>query len=571
MLFLVATVACVYLRERCDADRVIRRRLTVRVQVWADRRQPAMEQEEQSRGSPDFATLLRRHRLNAGLSQEALAERARISVNGLGSLERGTRRSPRRDTVALLSQALELDATERHAFEFAATLSSAGRANRPVTVGPWEGPSFASLPFSLDSFVGRDREVAEIAALVRSNRMVTLTGAGGVGKTQTALHVAESVEGIEHRSVRFVGLASITDPLQVVLAIAAAAGVQEVPNRPLLDTLSANLRNKSMLFILDNCEHVIAEVAVVVEALLNACPKLRFLATSREALRAGGEHAYRLPTLEVPSPDVAKRLTTAGARKVGAITLFCDRARAVDSRFELMNEGVQLVAEICRRLDGIPLAIELAAARVGQLSLKTIVESLRDRYRILTLGSRTALPRQQTMRAAIDWSFNLLGERERIVFLRLSIFAGGCTLETAARVCEDEQIRPDDVFEIVGSLVERSLITSDTGYSETRYFLFETFRQYAREGLRERGEGVKLSHRHARVYCELAPRSASDPYDTKGAFSRIRVEEELDNWRAALHWTLNERGDVPLGQRLAADSFGMWRDHSVEGRSWITT
>ncbi len=537
-----------------------------------------MEDEGRVSGASDFGTLLRHYRLAAGLSQEALAERARVSANGIGSLERGARRTPQRETLALLAAALELTDEERQAFEVAAVRSGSRRpGGASSAVAPWPYAQSSSLPLALTRFVGRKTELDEITALVREYRLVTLTGAGGVGKTQTALQVgtalSDSLDGL-----CFVGLAQVTDPSLVVAAIASPLGVQEVPEHPLLETLQGFLKNKSLLLILDNCEHVITEAASVAESLLVYCPRVRILATSREPLRAAGERSYRLPSLSVPSPEVARSLSCTDAQRYGAIVLFIDRAQAVDHRFASTDENAPMLAELCRRLDGIPLAIELAAARVNLLPVQALAKRLEDRFRLLTGGERTALPRQQTMRATIDWSYDLLPAAEQRVFERLAVFVGGCTLESAAAVCANGEIPSLDVFDLLSSLVDKSLVTADLEDGEPRYRLLESFQQYAREKLRARDEDQTVARRHALAYFELASRfrSASlyyhDPIRFTGhstQVSRTHAQRELDNWRAALEWALIERGDVVLGQRLAAET--IWAFPSLEGQRWTKT
>jgi predicted ATPase/DNA-binding XRE family transcriptional regulator len=530
-----------------------------------------MEDRGRVSGSSDFGMLLRRYRIAAGLSQEALAERARMSIQGISALERGYRRSPQRETLVLLVSALALRDEQRREFETAATRVGVVRRGSSIAVGPWSGPAIPTLPVALTSFVGRDIELEEIAALVRGHRMVTLTGAGGVGKTQTALHVAITRGAGTDGAVCFAGLASIESPSLIVVAIASALGLQEVPNHPLLETLVAHLKNKALLLILDNCEHVITEAAIVAEALLSGCPRARILATSREPLRAAGEYCYRLPPLSVPSPEAAHRLTATDAALYAAIVLFSHRARAVDHRFTLSDENAPVVAGLCVRLDGIPLAIELAAARVNQLSMKTIAEKLDDRFRILAGGERTALPRQQTMRATIDWSYHLLSAAEQRVFERLSVFAGGCTLDSAASVCADEEVATEDVLEILSSLVDKSLLVVDIKGNESRYRLLESFRQYAREKLAMGSDHDTVAHRHALACLELAERfNYARDFEPDDVW-RPLVHEELDNWRAALQWLLTERGEVMLGQRLVGQLFGVWVVIPTEGRRWITS
>ncbi len=489
-----------------------------------------------------------------------------MSTQGISALERGYRRTPQRETLALLSGALALSDEQREEFEAAAARSVLLGRGASVTVGPWASASSATLPLAPTSFVGRETELDEIAALVRERRMVTVTGAGGVGKTQTALHAASALADAADIRVCFVGLAPIANPALVVAAIASSLSVQEMPDRSLLDTLLAYLKNKPLLLILDNCEHIINEAAMVAGALVASCGRLRILATSREPLRAAGEHIYRLPSLSLPSPGASRRLGAADAAAYGAMVLFADRARAVDYHFALSDEKAPIVGELCRHLDGIPLAIELAAARVNQLPVKALAEKLDHRFRILTGGVRTALPRQQTMRAAIDWSYDLLAAREQQVFERLSVFAGGCDLAAAAAVCGTEETAEADVFDVLSSLVDKSLLVANFDGGEPRYRLLESFREYASERLAERGEQEMVAQRHARAYLEVAEQ-LDGASDTR-ADSRELLFPELDNWRAALEWALAARGDVALGQRLV----GVWqmdRRAPVEARRWI--
>ena len=530
-----------------------------------------MENERGAPGSRDFASLLRHYRLSAGLSQAALAERARMSSQGIGALERGFRRTPQRGTLALLAGALALDYEQRREFEAAAArgvlLRDGGKASS-VLVGPWPDTSSSNLPLSLASFVGRERELEEIAALVRDHRLVTLTGSGGVGKTQTALQVATALG--EPGTAGFVGLAPLSDPSLVSAAIASALRVHEVPNRSLLETLLKYLKNRTLLLLLDNCEHVVMQASTVAYALLAGCPRVRILATSREPLRASGERTYRLPSLSTPSRETAARLRAADAAAYGAVELFSDRARAVDHRFTLTDDNAPAVAELCRRLDGIPLAIELAAAWVDSLSIRALAERLEARFRILAGGERSSLPRQQTMRATIDWSYDLLSAPEQRVFERLSVFAGGCMPASAQAVCAGEDVAAADVFNLISSLVDKSIVIADFDGIEPRYRLLESFRQYAREKLVDRGEHNLVAQRHALAYLELAERF-DRAYNTEfeGVW-RGQSQRELDNWRTALQWALADRGDVVVGQRLAAKLAAVWCNFaSLEGWRWI--
>jgi predicted ATPase/transcriptional regulator with XRE-family HTH domain len=511
-----------------------------------------VENEVRAAGLPDFGTLLRSYRLSAGLSQEALAERAGMSAHGISALERGYRRTPQRETLALLVGALALNDEQRGEFEATAGRSVLLGRGASVTVGPWADGASATLPLALTSFVGREFELDEIDALVREHRMVTLTGSGGVGKTQTALHVATALRDAGHAPVCFAGLAPIANPSLVVATIASTLGVQEVPNRPPLDTLLGYLKNKTLLLILDNCEHVINQAAMVAGALLAGCPHLRILATSREPLKAAGEFSYRLPSLRIPTPDATRNIRATDAIVYGAIALFADRARAVEHRFTLTDESAPIVADICRRLDGIPLAIELAAARVKMLSPKQLCERLEDRFRILTGGERTALPRQQTMRAAIDWSHDLLEERERTFFRRLGIFVSGFTLEGAIAVGSEQ---PDErvVLDVLASLVDKSLVLAEPQGEALRYRLLESARAYATEKLDDAGERHLAASRHL---CYLRDRFAElrDRWRRTAQRSDIvaTLRTELDDVRSALDGALIR--SVIDGAELLADA-----------------
>lgn len=499
-----------------------------------------------------------------------------MSADGISALERGHRRTPQRETLMLLAGALSLGDEQRRAFAAAAARSGPrghGAAGPGVRSG---GPGPSNLPLWFTSFVGRKREVDEIAALVRDHRLVTLTGAGGIGKTRTALQIAGAYTGLD--GARFVGLAPLGESALVVAAIASSLGVQEVPNRPLLGRLIEQLKNKSLLLVLDNCEHVVADAASVAESLLAACPRVRILATSREPLRVAGEQTYRLPSLSTPQASTTHQLRATEAAAYGAIELFVDRARAVDHRFELTDENASTAAELCRRLDGIPLAIELAAARANLLSLKALNEMLDDRFRLLTGGERTALPRQQTMRSAIDWSYDLLPAPEQRVFERLSVFVGGCTLGGATAVCSASEDGQVDMLDLLSSLVDKSLLTADLEGSEPRYRLLESFRQYAREKLGARNESELIARRHALAFLDLAERleRAYDPrpddvFRAPHAESWASdVEPDLDNARSAINWALRA-GEISIASRLACAYTRVWRMNrgDAQPRRWL--
>ncbi len=504
-----------------------------------------MEDEGRSSGSLDFAALLREYRLAAGLSQEALAERARMSSNGISALERGYRRTPQRETLALLVDALALDDEQRRTFETAATRRVAPRRLETAS---------ATLPIALTSFVGREIELGEIGELVRGHRLVTLTGSGGIGKTQTALQVATALSDAGQLPICFVDLAPISSAALLPTAIAAALDVLEVHHRTLLETVEAYLADKSLLLILDNCEHVILEAARTAETLLIGCPNLRILATSREPLRSGGEYVYRLPSLSSAS----------------SIALFADRAQAADQHFTLTDESAPAVAALCRKLEGIPLAIELAAARVGTLSVNALTEMLTDRFRLLSGGYRNVLPRRQALRATIDWSYELLDDSEKLMFERLSVFPGGCTLGAAEAIWLDDGISNGNVLALLSALLDKSLVTVDFDGSEPRYRFLESFRQYAAEKLALHGEEQSAARRHALALLAAAERLGR-AYDSEpDAVWRALAREDLDNWRAALQWTLSKRNDVLVGQRLVGELQVVWQYFApLEGRRWL--
>jgi predicted ATPase/transcriptional regulator with XRE-family HTH domain len=519
-----------------------------------------------------FGALLRRHRLAAGLSQETLAELSRLSVNGISALERGERRSPYRDTVALLTKALNLAPAAAAELEAAAARprQQHGRVLPQTAASDGGAEPATNLPSSRTSLVGRETEIADIVGFLPYSRLVTVTGAGGVGKTRTALAVGESLLADMKAGVWFVELAPVAQGSLVPGAIVQVLNLQESPNRPLLETLLAYLKQKSLLLILDNCEHVISEAAALADALLRGCAHLRILATSREPLRIAGEQTYRLPSLHFPTPRNIAGLSAAGATEYAALVLFVQRAHAIDRGFVLSDENAPVVADICRRLDGIPLAIELVAARVNILPVQALATKLKQRLRILTGGDRTALPRHQTMRALIDWSYDLLLPPEQRLFEKLSVFAGGCTLASAATVCADDGVDEVGVLELLSSLTDKSLVVADLDGSLPRYRLLESSRQYAWEKLTARGEQDFLAHRHALWYADFAEllRRAWDTTPDRPWISK--AEEELENWRVALEWALGARGDVELGQRLAGALLPVWENCTYfQGRLWV--
>ncbi|HEY2476659.1 MAG TPA: helix-turn-helix domain-containing protein, partial [Candidatus Cybelea sp.] len=506
----------------------------------------AAEQNALAAARP-FAELLREHRLAAGIGQEALAERARLSVETVSALERGVRQRPYRETIALLAQALGLSDEDR------AGLERAAKRNSVRTLAAIE-PADNNLPVQLSSFVGRDRDVANVEELLAAHRLITLVGAGGVGKTRLALAVCEQLPG-RHDSVWFVDFSSYADVATIPTAIASGVGLSNVSQ---LDRLIAYLRPKNALLVLDNCEHLIEGVAQTVTALLRSSPDLQVMATSRQALAIAGERVYRVPPLsflgiECDPPTVGE------AMKYGAIELFVERAKGADSRFELSERNVGPVAEIVRRLDGIALAIELAAARTNVFSPSSIARRIEEHVLSLTGGSRAPLPRQKTMHSVLEWSYNLLDAHERRFFQRLSVFAGSFSLELATVTLPAGDDSPA-VVDVLASLVDKSLVQNEPLRDVVRYRLLEPIRQYAREKLREEGEEWEAARAHAVALLTLAERYDGPPEITPDSVWYTQLEPERENYRAAFDWALSSAGDARIAQRLAgsrtATSFG---------------
>jgi predicted ATPase len=422
-----------------------------------------------------------------------------------------------------------------------------------------------NLPQQLTSLIGREQDVAAIKALIAEHRLVTISGSGGIGKTRAALQVGADLLDGSGDGVWFVDLAPLQNPSFVASAVGSALGVQESATRPVLESVVQYLKRRRLLLIVDNCEHVIAEAARVVETILRTCREVKVLATSREPLEIAGEQVYRLPSLAFP-PNEA-RPSAAEALEYGAVALFVERSRAVDTRFMLTDETAPIVAEIARRLDGIPLAIELAAARVKVLSIPKLAPRIDERFRLLTGGSRTALPRQQTLRALIDWSYDLLSEQEKTLLRRASIFAGGWTLEAAESVCIADSLAAVDLFDLLSSLVEKSLVVVNLDGEATRYRLLESTRAYAGEKLAVSGERSLLACRHADWVAGFADRMAEARLTTPLDRWLCEVERELENARAALSWALGAEGDVVAAARIAGGMARFWLQG--EGRSWL--
>jgi predicted ATPase/class 3 adenylate cyclase len=426
-----------------------------------------------------------------------------------------------------------------------------------------------NLPVHVTALIGRERDLNDLKTLIGRHHLVTIAGSGGVGKTRVALQLGAELIDRFADGVWFADLAPITDPELVSSVIAKVLGMTQVEGRRVDEAIWQWLRRKKLLLILDNCEHLLEAVASIADAIMRHCPDVQMVATSRQALGISGEVVHRLPSLA--TPDTAVGLQTTEALKYGAIALFVDRAQAADTHFSLGDNNAAIVAEICRHLDGIPLAIELAAARVKVLSIPNLAQRLNERFKILTGGSRTALPRQKTLAALIDWSYNLLTPQEQTLFNRVSIFAGGFSLDAATAVCSGEGLDEIDILDLLSSLTDKSLVVADTAGEQERYRLLESTRAYASEKLGVAGDRERLARRHAGYFREQA-QEADKRYGIGSTLEWVAdVELELDNYRAALEWTLTRGADAVVGGAIAGSLALLWHRGGLltEGKYWI--
>jgi non-specific serine/threonine protein kinase len=433
-----------------------------------------------------------------------------------------------------------------------------------VSQGKERKPPVHNLPVQVTAFVGRKKELAELKALILSHPLITLTGTGGSGKTRLAFEAAlrsmiEFPDGVWQ-----VSLAPISSPDLVVSSIVDVLQVNKQPDRSPIEIVTTEFRNRKVLLIIDNCEHVLEESAKVVGTILRTCPQVRIVATSREALNVAGEYVWAVPALSFPVHQ--SNLTVASAKQCDAVNLFVERACARDIRFTLNQSNVEAVADICARLDGIPLAIELAAARIKVISASEIRERLNDCFNLLTLGSRGSVPRHQTLRAAVDWSHDLLEPDERILFRRISIFTGGFELEALERVCARRELNALTMIDRLTRLVDKSLVLIErTADDEVRYRLLEPIRLYAEEKLNESGERDEIAQSHFAHYTDLADRAYDERIESSASWL-IRLERDHDNLRSALVWASQNDPEGEL--RLAGALAWFWATHShfSEGR-----
>jgi non-specific serine/threonine protein kinase len=539
----------------------------------ADELAPAADAE------PSFGGMLRDHRIAARLTQAALADRAGVSARALQDLERSSSR-PHRDTLHRLATALELSPEAQALLRGAAVPKPRRGTINPdrQTEAPPSGRH--NLPLHLTSFVGRQPQLDETIHLLQSAglgaRLVTLIGAGGVGKTRLALKVAESLSRVAFPDgLHLIELAPLTDPERVPQSIAAVVGLREVPGRTYAELLIDALRQRRMLLIMDNCEHLAYACAHIVRDILRGCPGISVLATSRAPLGILGEKVLAVPPLDRPPAAAVQSL--AELRRCDAVRLFAERAAAVSSGFVVDSANAFAVADICRRLDGIPLALELAAAQTRALSAEQITQRLDQCLSVLAGGDRTAPLRQQTLEAAVAWSYDLLDEREQRFFTRLAVFAGGWSLEAAEAICADDRPTSDNALQLLRRLIDNSLVVVEDGHDRCKWYrLLEPIRQFGAEKLRLAGGESPLRTRHFGWYLQLVVEAERLVRFTRGPASTklealARLEANHDNLRRAWQWAAFGDGDVRAGLRLVGAllpfhfSFGF----RSEGRAWI--
>jgi predicted ATPase len=504
-----------------------------------------------SHGPASFGELLREHRLAAALAQEELAERAALSRRAISDLERGAHKAPYPATVRRLADALALTDSQTAALLIAARGSTVEQSS--------------TLPVPLTSFIGRAREMFELQQLLKDCRLLTLTGAGGVGKTRLALQLLADPNQTYPDDTALVELAPLSEASLVAQAVAQAVGIHEQPGREWFDVLTAVLRSRRLLLVLDNCEHLIATCAELTERLLLTCPHLRILATSREPLGVTGETTWRVPSLSLP--DLQSSSGTANVTESEAVQLFVERAAVNLPGFTLTAQNAAAVAHVCRQLDGIPLALELAAAWLRVLSVEQIRDRLVDALSLLVSTGRNTPARQQTLRATLDWSYELLDAAEKQLLDRSSVFAGSWTLEAAEAISGEDTGR-GGVLVVLAHLVDKSLVTCERGeVGPVRYRLLETVRQFAAEHLEASVETSNLRTRHMNWYVAMAERTEALLYTPQQAQYFESIQPELANLRAAIDWAIG-CGDASAGLRLAVAMRRFWfHGHQTEGQT----
>src|SRR6266481_3210016 len=442
----------------------------------------------------------------------------------------------------------------------------------PVTKGDGQADRASkpkhNLPYQLTSFVGREQEIAQLEELVTANRLVTLTGAGGAGKTRLAVQVASQLIDAFADGVWLVELAALSDPRLVPQAVAQALEVKEQPTRRVIETLSDHFASRKLLLVLDNVEHLLEACVRLVDEIVRRSPDITVLVTSRERLGITGELTYRVPSLTVPGTNETSTPETVS--RYEGVRLFVERAKLLRSDFDVTTENTAAVASICARLDGMPLAIELAAPRLRSMSVEELSQRLVQRFALLTDGSPTALPRHRTLRSMIDWSYDLLTDVEQAMLRRASVFAGGWTLAAAEHVCTGDGIEESGAIGLLTSLADKNLILTEEHKGATRYRMLETIRQYALDRLRETGKEARWRNRHFAWVLELAEESFKPLTGPDQNLWLDRMAPELDNFRAALRWAIEHK--LPDAFRMAPNLSRWWvkRAHLTEAREWFS-
>lgn len=547
------------------------RELYRRVRVYDDNRRPTQQDLAEAVGL-SLGELNKR--LNGKQATRLTDRDARAIVRTLADWEAITTQAEVRELLDLVD-CPDFTLAEWQSPPLADLIASSPRSGRTL-FAPTKA-QVAALPLPLTSFVGREREMGELKRLIPEARLITLLGAGGAGKTRLALEVAARLVDEFASGVYLVELAGVSDPQLVPQAVASALDVREQADESLSDTLTQYLRPRELLLILDNAEHLANAVAELAHYLLRSCARLHLLVTSRERLRTPGERSFPVPPLALPPPTAA--LTPAQLREYEAVLLFVDRAQAVWPAFQLTEQNAPAVREVCARLDGLPLAIELAAARTQLMSVQEIAARLANRFRLLAVGERAVQPRQQTLRTLVDWSYDLLTPAEQRLLRRLAVFAASFSLAAVEQICggdESDATPPDSALstqpstlDLLGQLMDKSLLVRLDTAGPPRYRLLETIREYAWARLVASGDSGVM-RRHALYYLSVAEQAAKELLGDAQVTWLARFEEEHDNFRAALTWTL-EAGETELALRLATALWRFWYSHGYlsEGRGWM--